>query len=247
MVDIALHTDGRQKNPSVKAILKHAKVLKCLYDVSEVLYDYERPFSEVMQQVAALISEGFQDPPKAAVRIECCGFTYLTPHFKTSPWMISSEIDCHETVMGRIDVSYIEPLQNGKDRSFIPAEQTLLTEISKRISKNCFIRHEADILRIGASHLNMTFETAKIGLFHLDAAGRFLKVNPFFAIMLGRTVNQLLTMTLQDVLAGQNKGSEPPAISAFQNGQIKEYRERLQLLCADGSVLSGEMVLSLDQ
>ncbi len=244
MIDIALHTDGKQNTPAIKAILKHAKILNCLYEVSEALNDCERPFSEIMTEIVTMIPKGLRHPKKASIRIDCCDVTYLSPNFKPSPWMISSVIHCKDRLIGRMDVFYAESSPNKTHPSFIPAEQKLLSEITKRIGRNCSLRHEGDALRIAANRLSSSFEAATIGLFYLDIKGNFLRVNSSFAQMLGYSAENMATQSLQSVLSPQSREPDDPLYCIFYDGPIEPCQALARFVCADGSYVTGDISLT---
>lgn len=247
MVDVALHTDGRQNSPATKAILKQARILQCLYQITELLNDYNRPFSEIMTEITAVIPKGLRHPKKASIRMDFGGVTYLSPHFKSSPWAMSSDIRCNDDCVGHIDVFYAEPSLNKTVPGFIPAEQALLSEIAKRIGQNYAARHETQALSNTANRLNLTLEAATIGLFYLDIQGHFLKVNSCFAQMLGYAADDLLTRSLDSVLAPRIRETDNPLHHILHGDTGEPYQAICEFICADGSQFSGDMSLRSEQ
>ncbi len=247
MVDAALHTDGRQNSPATKAILKQAKVLQCLYQITEFLNDCNRPFPEILAEIVAVIPKGLRHPKHVSIRLDFGGVTYLSPHFKSSPWMMSSDIHCGEDSVGYVDVFYSEPSLNKTVPSFTPTEQTLLSEIAKRIGQNYAARHETEALNNTANRLSLTLEAATVGLFYLDIKGHFLKVNSCFADMLGYATDDFLTRALDTVLSPQMRETDNPLHHILHGDTGEPYHVTCDFVCANGSHFSGDMSLRLEQ
>lgn len=83
------------------------------------------------------------------------------------------------------------------------------------------------------------FDQAADGIFISDMEGRYVEVNPRGCAMLGYTRQEILGMSLQELLAPADLAQDPPKLDEIKRGQVP-LRQRT-LRCKDGQWLPVEI------
>ena len=82
-----------------------------------------------------------------------------------------------------------------------------------------------------------TFEQAPIGIAYADRAGRFIRVNPAFAGMLGYTPADLENIAIGKLTFQADFGHNAAEIERLWRGEINSYSLEKRYLRKDGSPL----------
>jgi len=102
-------------------------------------------------------------------------------------------------------------------------------------------RSEAvEALRKSEEHFRILVEQAPDGIFLADAWGRYVDVNSAGAEMLGYTREEILQLSLPDVLAAEEVARLAPEVARFTGGQV--IRSDWKFRRKDGSTFPGEVV-----
>ncbi len=118
----------------IAQLSERAKELTCLYQVEELLTDYDRDFALVLQDVVDRLPPGWEFPALCSGRLVLHGNSFVTAEFALSSSMLTEEITGAEGKIGFIEVSY-RPGSSGTTRSFLPEEKNLLRTIAQRIGE----------------------------------------------------------------------------------------------------------------
>ncbi len=139
----------------------------------------------------------------------------------------------------------MESVRRRKDGSEFPVELTLrLVQLDRdyvvAVARDVTERKCADLaLKASESHFRMLVEQASDGIFVSDAEGRYLDVNRAGAEMLGYSKEEIVQMSIADVVAAE----EIPRISAevqLMQGETVT-RAEWKFRRKDGSVFPGEV------
>lgn len=101
-------------------------------------------------------------------------------------------------------------------------------------------RQAAKALHASEMRYRLLVEQSPYGIFVADAQGRYIDVNTLGAKMLGYSRDEILTMSLPDILFPEEIARLPETIASYANGAVvtSEWRFRRK----DGSELIGELV-----
>jgi hypothetical protein len=119
---------------------ERAKELNCLYNVEEILSNFQLSIEEVFRRVIKVIPAGWQFPELCQVRILYGSEVFSSPEFEETPCVQSADIRVHETVLGRIVVSYRKPTPEADCGPFLKGEVKLIQTIAERLGH--FILHQ---------------------------------------------------------------------------------------------------------
>lgn len=94
-----------------------------------------------------------------------------------------------------------------------------------------------DARRESEERLAATYQAATIGIAEADTAGRLLRVNDAFCAMLGRSREQLLTMTFLDYTHEDDREQDARLYAQQVSGDIDNYTVRKRAVKADGTTV----------
>jgi formate hydrogenlyase transcriptional activator len=94
-------------------------------------------------------------------------------------------------------------------------------------------------LQVSENHFRLLVEQASDGIFISDARGKYLDVNSAGAEMLGYTRNEILQLSLSDILAAEEHGRLAAQVTSLTGGAIA--RSEWTFRRKDGSFFPGEI------
>src|ERR1700731_3593562 len=80
-----------------------------------------------------------------------------------------------------------------------------------------------EALRESEERFRGTFENAAVGIAHVDAAGRFLRVNEKFCAIVGYPREELLAGTFQDIIHPDDLAASIDAFTALWRGELPTF------------------------
>jgi len=136
--------NDRESSKSATALFstlyERAKELSCLYKVEEILSNFNLSLEEVFRRVIKVLPPGWQFPEACQVRILYGSEVYASPDFEETPHVQGADIRVHDTVLGRIFVSYRKPTPEADSGPFLKGEVKLIQTIAERLGH--FILHQ---------------------------------------------------------------------------------------------------------
>jgi pyruvate, water dikinase len=119
---------------------ERAKELSCLYRIEEILSNFSLSLEDVFRRVIGVIPPGWQFPELCQARIVFGSDIYSSPDYEETPYVQSAEIRVHDTVVGRLFVSYRKPTEEADSGPFLTGEAKLIRTIAERLGH--FILHQ---------------------------------------------------------------------------------------------------------
>lgn len=92
---------------------------------------------------------------------------------------------------------------------------------------------------------DVTFEEAPVGIGHASVTGRWMRVNQRLLDIAGRPREEILRLTLPEIVVTQDRGSILEDIHAILSGQAQKRHGEYRFLRADGSTVWTALTLSL--
>jgi hypothetical protein len=127
-------------NPLFSTLHERAKELSYLYEIEEILSNFDRSLEEVFRQVIEAIPPGWQFPDCCQAQITYGHETYESPDFEETPHVHCAEIRVQEAFVGRLCISYKRPTPESDCGPFLKGEIKLIQTIADRIGH--FILHQ---------------------------------------------------------------------------------------------------------
>ncbi|MDW7761035.1 MAG: PEP/pyruvate-binding domain-containing protein [Acidobacteriota bacterium] len=133
--------DGGGKAQTLFSTLhERAKELSCLYRIEEILSHYDLPLEEVFRYVIAAVPTGWQYPEYVQAQIIHGTEVFESQDYVETLYSQCAEIRVQDAPVGRLCVSYREPVPEADDGPFLKGETKLLHTIAERIGH--FILHQ---------------------------------------------------------------------------------------------------------
>ena len=110
------------------------KELNCLYNVTNLMMDYEKSLEEIFNSVVGYLPPSWQYPDIACARIIFRDQEYVSAGFKTSRWKQSANILSGSQKVGTIEVYYQKKMPTMDEGPFLKEERILIETIACQIA-----------------------------------------------------------------------------------------------------------------
>jgi PAS domain S-box-containing protein len=164
-------------------IRERMKELQALYSLSEITEREGITLDKLYQELANILPISWLYAEIACARIVIGESEFHTNNFTESKWMQSAPVKVSETVVGRIDVGYLEERPEQDEGPFLKEERWLINAISERLDT----QHE--ITRFNRALELLTGRTEK------DVIGKSLEI--LFPPALRDSSMELIKKTLE--------------------------------------------------
>jgi len=102
-------------------------------------------------------------------------------------------------------------------------------------------------LRESEERFRGTFEQAAVGIAHVGADGRFLRVNDRLCRILGFTWEELLRLNFDDITTAEDRATSREARRAMLAGHRSSHNAELRYQCNNGEIIWANLVTSLER
>jgi len=135
----------------MKDLLKHlterAKELNCLYQVDDILKDFNSSLRTVLANLLEAVHPGWQYVEVCKARICYRGTCVTSEGFRETRWFQKAEIEVDNEKVGQIEVFYVEKVESSSDNPFLQEEQKLLDTIAEKLGNYFFHRRLRQIFK----------------------------------------------------------------------------------------------------
>ncbi len=129
---------------ATEPLRERAKELRCLYAVSDVMDNSDLTLEESLERVVEKIPEGWQYPDACRARIVNGEDVYETPGFEHTTWVQRANIFTGDTVVGSVEVAYLENRSPSGDDPFLLEENKLIHTIAGWLGRCIRTKQEPD-------------------------------------------------------------------------------------------------------
>ena len=186
------------------------------------------------RETVNLIPHAFRYPRETAARVIFRDMEISTfDSCSVSSWILSEDLIIRGKRAGAVEVCYKDEKQDMDEGPFLNEELGLIHTLARYMEK-IVEKLEADEneLRI-RQKFQQYLKNAPDGIFINDSNGRYIEVNPAGCKLLGYTIEEMLNLSIQDILPPEEKER---GLGEFRK-LMKEGRHRTEitLLKKDGS------------
>jgi len=114
---------------------ERAKELNCLYEIQEILNNFDASVDDISKRIIKAIPPGWQYPDVCQVSIEIKDSKYQSAGFIETLWSQCAGINVRDENVGKICVSYKEERPADDEGPFLKEERQLIDAVSNRIAK----------------------------------------------------------------------------------------------------------------
>jgi len=138
------------RNIAFDKLKERAKELNCIYNVEELLKDYDIDNENLFKKLINKIPAGWQYPTICEVRIIYEKKIFESDNFIKTQWSQNVNIIVDNNILGEIQVFYTQFIRLLNNSQFLPEEQKLLNTIANRLGNYFFhkkIKHTLSYMR----------------------------------------------------------------------------------------------------
>jgi pyruvate, water dikinase len=119
----------------ISELREREKELNCIYNIEEILKDYDSPLDRIMENVVKVISPGWQYPEFCCAKITIDTTEYLSDNYSESSWLMESNIYETEKTIGNIKVFYKKEFPEIHEGPFLKEERKLINTIAEKLGQ----------------------------------------------------------------------------------------------------------------
>jgi PAS domain S-box-containing protein len=228
------------------ALSERVKEMRLLVRFSSLAQEEGISLAGLLSRTAAFIPEGFQRPSRTVARIRLWGQSYGPEAPAPGPialglgdgspdYSLREEIRVFGEPCGDITVSLPAWMPSAGELAFLPEEESLLAMLSMNIARFVEKSEVEAERRRSEARFRRYVDDAPDGIFVVDEYGRYREVNPAACAMLGYGHDELLSLSIPQILAPDFIEEGLNAFAALKE-HGKDSRE-LKLMAKDGRML----------
>jgi pyruvate, water dikinase len=133
------------KHKSVESIVselkERAKELSCLYNIEEVLRNYDGDLDTILASVTGILVKGWQFPEYCCSELTYDDKSFRSKNFIRSGWELSSDIYVDEKISGKLSVYYTMQFPESDFGPFLKEEKKLIDTLADKVGQYIFHRN----------------------------------------------------------------------------------------------------------
>ncbi|MFX0093313.1 MAG: PAS domain S-box protein [Candidatus Hodarchaeota archaeon] len=149
------------KQKQLQELNEHVKELNCLYQVSKLIADDERPVDEILQEIVEVLPPAWQFSDVTCASILLGGREYKTSNFQNSPWNLSADIIVSDKKNGEVEIYYLEEKPIAYEGPFLKEERKLIDGLARELANFVKYRRTKTALRGSEEQLETMFGLKK--------------------------------------------------------------------------------------
>lgn len=143
------------------ALVERVKELDCLYGITRLAQNRERPLPELAGRIAELICASWQFPEVACARITLGGERYATPNFRRTRWRQAAPVTVQGEAGGQVEVCYLEERPESDEGPFLTEERRLVDAVADLVGRIVTQRRAEEQMRALSRELIMIQENER--------------------------------------------------------------------------------------
>lgn len=143
------------------ALLERVKELNCLYGITRLAQNREKPLSELASEIADLICASWQFSDTACARITLDGLAYATRNFRRTEWRQACAITVQRETAGEVEVCYLREHPQSDEGPFLKEERHLIDAVADLVGRIVAQRRAEEQMRVLSSELIMIQENER--------------------------------------------------------------------------------------
>jgi len=189
---IGVTRDISERKRAEHQLGERIKEMRAFFSIAEITAREGYTLDGLYQEMTDILPQSWQYPEVACARIVVGDSEFRTKNFMESAWKQSSLIKVKGSVVGTIDVGYLEEKPKEDDGPFLKEERQLIDAIAVRLGRITEHKQAEENLDILNQKNELILHSAAEGILGLDLQGNHTFVNPAAARMLGYEAGELL-------------------------------------------------------
>ena len=130
---VGFFADVTERKRAEQQVRERMKELQALYSLAEITEREGITLDKLYQEFTNILPKSWRYPEIACARIVIGDSEFRTENFAESPWKQSAPVKVNGSVVGRIDVGYLEQKPEEDEGPFLKEERLLIDAIAERI------------------------------------------------------------------------------------------------------------------
>jgi PAS domain S-box-containing protein/putative nucleotidyltransferase with HDIG domain len=144
------------------------KELRILYGLSRIIEREGITLDEIYQELTNILPAGWQYPEIACARIVMGDSEFRTENFTESAWKQSAPVKVKGSVVGRIEVGYLEQKPKEDEGPFLKEEKGVIDACAERIGRLIESKRAEDGLRESEARFQRVINATMDGIWEWD-------------------------------------------------------------------------------
>lgn len=189
---------GIARDISVRKHAEHelrerAKELRALYSLAEIAEREGISLEELYQELTDSLPSSWQHEETTCARIVMGNREFRTANFAESPWQQSAPVRVHGTVIGAIEVNYLNERPEQDEGPFLKEERLLIDALAERVGRITERMQTEQAMHASEERFRTLFDAAGDGIALADAdTGTLLNCNAALCRMVERDKTELV-------------------------------------------------------
>ncbi|MCX5752385.1 MAG: ATP-binding protein, partial [Candidatus Krumholzibacteria bacterium] len=212
------------------------KELNCLIMLSKLCEKLDSSQSEMLQAAVEIIPSGWRYHDVACARILLEHEEFKTRNFEETLWKQSSGIFAHGSLIGGLEVCYLEEKPAADEGPFLKDERSLINAVATELGKLIELKRAYGELRRGEEKYRGLFEANNDAIFIVESDTlRIIDCNGQAERLTGRSRDELLAINAVRILCGRpdSLASEDFARRVIENAETTEC----EIVAGDGTAI----------
>jgi len=158
-----ISTDITERKRVEHQLRGRTKELQALYSLAEIAEREDISLDEVYQGLTDILPKSWQYPEIACAKVRIGDREFRTGNFAESPWRQSAPVRVSGTVIGAIDVSYLDERPDEDEGPFLKEERRLIDALAERLGRITERMQFDEQLRLSMARFQEAQRTARVG------------------------------------------------------------------------------------
>ncbi|MFA4947601.1 MAG: ATP-binding protein [Candidatus Krumholzibacteriia bacterium] len=195
---------GETQQQGADSLRERIKGLNCLIKLSKLADSHDSSQDNMLQAAAEIIPSGWQYSEIACARIVLEHEEFKTRNFNETLWKQSSGIFVHGSLIGGLEVCYLEERPAADEGPFLKDERNLINAVATDLGKLIELKRAYDELRRGEEKYRGLFEANNDAIFIVESDTlRIIDCNRQAERLTGCSRDELLSMNTGRILSGR--------------------------------------------
>lgn len=226
---IGVSTDITTIKSIQKELNERIKELTTLYNISDVLMDYNNSLGIQIEKVMKNLVEAFRYPELVNIQIKIGDLIYKSINFESSEFFISEEVESANSII-QIKVFY------SKQKEFLDWERNLIKEIAKTLQTHLFMREKNKIIKQHEERYNTLDNSGYFGILKVSLSGTALEFNQYVLDFFDYPAEEFEEINFSDVTHPEDLDKDLNLFNELVEGRIDNYQIEKRYFDKQGNI-----------
>ena len=173
-------------------LAERIKELQAFYKLSKLVEREDITLDELYQEIANILPESWQYPEITYARIVIGNSEFRTKNFMKSKYKQSAPVKVNRSIVGKIDVGYLEERPEKDEGPFLKEERLLIDSIAERLGHITERKRAEEAVRESERKFKSIVEHISDIFFVLNTNFDMIYISPQAGKMLGLPIEEVL-------------------------------------------------------